>query len=139
MGHLSPSLLSSQVPEDENMPKSGGLAGWLSRYLSCSFPELAHLLFQRRSAEAALRCWFRREVMFTVILERNFDLNRFPGEMVGNGNKFILVVGDRRRNTSKTSCVVQFSRGQEFSVKNPGCQFCLRASGLCRCPSALSD
>lgn len=55
--------------------------------------------------------------MFTVILEWNFDLNRFPGEMVGNGNKFILVVGDRRRNTSKTSCVVSFPEDRNSPLK----------------------
>ncbi|XP_039739365.1 uncharacterized protein LOC120619205 isoform X1 [Pteropus medius] len=98
-----------QVPEDENTPKSGGLAGWLSRYLPHSFPEFAHLLFQRRSTEAAARCWFRREVTEEGTLQGEAAWSSFPED--SNSPLKTLVVDSVSENADG-----QIDSGQGFAV-----------------------
>ncbi|XP_015448269.1 uncharacterized protein LOC107195962 isoform X2 [Pteropus alecto] len=105
-----------QVPEDENTPKSRGLAGWLSRYLPRSFPEFAHLLFQRRSTEAAPRCWFRRQVTEEGTLRGEAAWSSFPED--SNSPLKTLVVDSVSENADSIlvplSC--QIDSGQGFTV-----------------------
>ncbi|XP_023375872.1 uncharacterized protein LOC105301687 [Pteropus vampyrus] len=105
-----------QVPEDENTPKSGGLAGWLSLYLPRSFPEFSHLLFQRRSTEAAARCWFRREVTEEGTLRGEAAWSSFPED--SNSPLKTLVIDSVSENADSVLVPLrcQIDSGQGFAV-----------------------